>query len=228
MTRNLPRNIRYAWRVLARSPGFTLTVVLTLALVIGANGAVFSAIDAVLLKPLPFPDPDRLVRLRELHDETGETGVALARLRDWDRLTSTFEAITGYNVGNVATATTELPERTTFAAVTPGFFAVFGVAPALGRGFTDDEYRLGQSTTVIHSDSFWRTRFGADPTIVGTTVSVEAQSFSTVGVMPASFRFLDRDVQSWSAAPSTRLGCKTGARPSRIGTPSAGSRRVSR
>jgi hypothetical protein len=107
---------------LLRTPGFTLTVVLTLALGIGANTAVFSAIDAILLRPLPFPDGDRLVRLGEVVDGIGETiGVAPVRLEDWSRLSSTVEAIAGYTVEDVSDTTSGLPEQLRRTTVTPGF-----------------------------------------------------------------------------------------------------------
>jgi putative ABC transport system permease protein len=195
----LLRNVRYALRSLARTPGFTITIVLTLALGIGANSAVFSAIDAILLRPLPFADSDRLVRLTEIRDGSGETGVALARLLDWNRLSASFEGISGYSLGTASLTTVDVPEKLVFAMVAPRFLEVLGAAPAIGRGFIDEEHRIGQSTAVLYSDRFWHTQLGADPNVLGTTIGVEGQSLSIVGVMPASFRFLDRDVDSWSS-----------------------------
>lgn len=193
--------LRQTLRALAKTPGFTAIVVLTLAIGIGATTAVVSAIDAILLRPLPFPESDRLVRLGEVHESSTRSNVALARLRDWDRLSSTFEGITGYNVGTGSDTTGEFPERIRFAQVTQKFLQVFGVAPALGRGFTDEEFRFDQSAAVLQSDRFWRTRLGGDPAVVGGSVRIESTSYDTVGVMPADFRFLERDVDSWSTTP---------------------------
>ena len=127
------RNVRYAVRTLAHTPGFTVTVVLTLALGIGANTAVFSAIDAVLLRPLPFPDGDRLVLLTQTQEGSGETRIAPVRLQDWNQLNSTFEGITGYYVDDVVDTSRELPERFRRAFVTKGFFDVLRPLPRWGE-----------------------------------------------------------------------------------------------
>lgn len=197
----LLRNTRYVTRVLIKTPAFTLTVILTLAIAIGANSAVFSAIDGILLRPLPYPDSNRLVQLREVRAGSGESGVALARLLDWDRLNGTFDSITGYSTVDASLATGDLPERVVIATVAPRFFETLGAAPAIGRGFIPADHRLGQATTVVYSDGFWRTRLNADPSVVGTAIDVDGQSFVTAGVMPPSFRFLNPDVQSWSSLP---------------------------
>ena len=128
----IARNLRHAARSLGRAPGFALTVVATLALGIGANTAVFSALDAVLLRPLPFPDADRLVRLSQTQQASLETMIAPVRLEDWNRLNSTFSAISGYGVEDVSETSGDLPERVRRAFVTPRLLEVWGVAPALG------------------------------------------------------------------------------------------------
>lgn len=209
------RNVRYAVRVLLRTPGFTLTVVLTLALGIGANSAVLSVIDTVLLQPLSFPDADRLVRVRQVKEK--ETMIAPARLDDWRGMNSVFDGLTGYYVEDVSDTTGDLPERVRRAVVTNGFIPVWGVEPALGRGFTDDEYRAGAPAVVIISDWYWRDRLRSDPNVLGKTVRIENQSYSIVGVMPPSFRFPERDVSFFwpypadnSAAPDRQLQWYTG------------------
>jgi putative ABC transport system permease protein len=196
----LLRNVRYAVRTLTRTPGFTAAVVLTLALGIGANTAVFSAIDAVLLQPLPFPDGDRLMQLRQTQERTAETNIAPVRLEDWHRLNSTFEAITGYLTENVSETSGDLPERVRRASVTARFLDVLGVAPALGRGFTPDEHQIGAPSAVLISDRYWRRRFGADANVAGKSVRIGSTSLPIVGVMPASFLFPDRDVELWFPA----------------------------
>jgi predicted permease len=201
----LLRNLRYAVRVLARSPGFSLTVVITLALGIGANTAVFSVIDAILLRPLPFPQADRLVRIAESNEKFGDTPASMPRLLDWNRLNSTFEAITGYYVADGSDTRQEFPQRTQYGVVGPHFFEVLGVKPALGRTFNEAEHRVGGPTAVVLSDGFWRTSFRGDPGVVGTNVNVKDvggdMSFDVTGVLPASFQFHDRAVSSWSPAP---------------------------
>jgi putative ABC transport system permease protein len=161
------RNVRHATRTLARTPGFALTVVLTLALGIGANTAVFSAIDAILLQALPYPDSDRLVRISEVRRRTETIFSTPARVEDWNRLNSTFEAITAYSVSDGNDASGELPERTRYASVSPRFLEVLGVAPAIGRSFDDEAHRFGTPTMLLFSDRFWRDRFAADPSVPG-------------------------------------------------------------
>jgi putative ABC transport system permease protein len=192
------RNIRYAVRALGHAPGFTLTVVATLALGIGANTAVFSAIDAVLLRPLPFPDSDRLVLLTQTQEGSGETRIAPVRLQDWSRLNATFEGIAGHYVDDVIDTSRELPERIRRAFVTRGFFELLGVTPAMGRPFLDSEHSVGGPIVMIVSDRRWRS-LGADPMMVGRTIKTPYTSITTVGIMPATFQFPARDVDLWWA-----------------------------
>ena len=157
----LARNLRHAARSLGRAPGFALTVVATLALGIGANTAVFGALDAVLLRPLPFPDADRLVRLSQTQQTSSETMIAPVRLEEWNRLNSTFSAISGYGVEDVSETSGDLPERVRRAFVTPRLLEVWGVAPALGRGFSEEEHRFGGPAAALVSDRYWRSRLGS-------------------------------------------------------------------
>src|ERR1700730_6090189 len=153
---SIARNARYAVRGLAKTPAFTATVVLTLALGIGANSAVFSAIYAVLLRPLPFPDGDRLVKLAQSNPKTPEHFVAPPRLEDWNRLNSTFQAITGYYTEDESELSGDLPEKLKQALVAPRFLQVWGVAPALGRDFTPQEERFGGPDAVLITARLWR------------------------------------------------------------------------
>jgi putative ABC transport system permease protein len=195
------RDVRYAFRILRRSPGFASVAILTLALGIGANTAVFSAIDTVLLRPLPFPDGDRLMRLSQRLERSNETNIAPIRLEDWNRRNSTFEAITGYLMEDVSDTSGDLPEKVRRARVAPRFLEVWGIAPVLGRGFIDAEHYAGGPLAVLISDRYWRRRFGADPHVLNRTVRMESASFPIVGVMPASFLFPDRDVDLWVPVP---------------------------
>ncbi|HEX6996889.1 MAG TPA: ABC transporter permease [Gammaproteobacteria bacterium] len=193
----LLRNLRYALRTLARSPGFTATVVLTLALGIGANGAVFSGVDAVLLRPLPFPDPDRLVLVTQRQANSNETGIAPVRLEDWNAGNESFESLTGWTVEDASDTTGEFPERVRKAEVGPRFLATWGVSPALGRDFTAEEYRPGGPRAILIGDRYWRNRLGADPNVLGRTLRLNGVSYSVVGVMPPSFS-TGADVDLWT------------------------------
>jgi putative ABC transport system permease protein len=194
----LLRSLRHAVRCLVRTPGFTATAVLTLALGMGANSAVFSALDAVLLQPLPYPNPDRLVRLGQSTALADDTFVAAVRVMDWQRLTRSFDAITGYVAEDVSDVTGQLPERLRRARVLPGFLTVWGIAPVIGRGFTDDEHRVGGPPAVIISERYWHGRFGTAGDVLSKTVTFGNRSYRVVGVMPATFAFPERDVDWWS------------------------------
>ena len=191
------RNIRYALRALRRTPGFTVTVVLTLALGIGANSAVFSAIDAVLIRPLPFPNPHELLKLQQTHPTTGDTLVAAARLLDWRRASTSLAAVSGYVIGDVSDTTGDIPQRVQRATVLPGFFDVWGIHPILGRGFADAEHRLGGPGAVVISHRYWTMRFGGDPDVRSKAVRMGERSYQVVGVMPPGFAFLERETDWW-------------------------------
>jgi putative ABC transport system permease protein len=193
---NTLSNLKSAIRFIRKSPGFSLTVVLTLALGIGANSAVFSAIDAILLRPLPFPNANELVVLHQYNrtHKNPQGLLAPIRLEEWNRRNSSFQAIAGWYTENVSEISGPLPERLLRADVTPRFLQVFGVAPALGRDFTQAEERFGGPWAVLISDRLWRRRFHADPRAVGKTLRVDSGAVQIAGVMPASFRFPSADV----------------------------------
>ena len=196
-------NLKSAVRFLRKSPTFSLTVILTLALGIGANSAVFSAIDAILLRPLPFPNGDQLMRLEQYNPKSPgpQTFVAPIRLEDWNRLNSTFQAITGCYTEDSSETSGALPEKVTQAFVAQRFLQVMGVAPALGRDFNSDEERFGGPNAVLISDRLWRRRFGANPSALEKKLRLNGYSYSIVGIMPASFLFPERDVDLWSPIP---------------------------
>jgi putative ABC transport system permease protein len=190
------RDVRYGIRSLLRTPGFSLTIVLTLALGTGADTAVFSAVNTVLLRPLPFPDADRLVHITQTQQRSSDFSIAPVRLEDWNQQNSTLEAITGYLAEDVSDTSGDIPTRVRRASVAPRFFDVWGIAPAMGRGFSPADYQEGASVVVI-SDGYWRSRRNADPNVLGKQIRIGAAAFSIVGVMPASFRFPDRNVDLW-------------------------------
>lgn len=193
------RNLRLAVRALAKAPGFSAAVILTLALGIGANIAVFSAIDAVLLRPLPFPEGDQLMRLDQRDPKTPNTFVAPVRLEDWNRLNTTFQAISGYYTEDDSETTGILPERLNRALVAPRFLEVWGVSPQLGRWLTPQEEHFGGPNAVILSDHLWRRRFGGDPSALGKILRLNQYSYTIVGVMPASFGLAVRRVDIWTS-----------------------------
>jgi putative ABC transport system permease protein len=196
-------NLKSAFRFIRKSPTFSAAIILTLALAIGANSAVFSAIDAILLKPLPFPEGDQLMSIEQHHLKIAnpQTRVAPLRLEDWNRLNSTFQAITGYYTEDASESSGTLPEKVAAAFVAPRFLQVWGVAPAAGRDFTSEEEHFSGPSVVIISDHFWRTRFGANPSAVGKKIRVDNFSYSIIGVMPASFLFPAREVDLWLPVP---------------------------
>ena len=199
MLENIFANLKYAVRFVRKSPSFSVAVVLTLALGIGANTAVFSAIDAVLLRPLPFPNADRLTVLHEYKKKlkTPESFVAPVRLEDWNRLNSTFQAISGYYEDDATDTSGSLPEKITVAMVAPRFLQVMGVSPALGRDFAPEEERYGGPAAVLISDRYWRHQLQADPKAIGKRLRHGKSYPVVVGVMPASFHFPDRNVDLW-------------------------------
>ena len=196
-------NTRYALRMMRRDPGFTLVVVLTLALGIGANSAVFSAIDAILLKPLPFPEGDQLMRLSQhnVRAASWQVFVAPVRVEDWNRMNSTFQAITGYYTDDASETSGTLPERVTEAFVAPRFLQVWGIAPALGHDFSPVDERVGGPSVVLISDRYWRRHFSADPGVVGKKLRFGNYGQTVIGVMPASFLFPEREVDLWTPVP---------------------------
>ena len=193
------KDIRYGVRGLWKRPGFTAIAVLTLALGIGANTAIFSVVNAVLLRPLQFRDPDRLVMLWEDATFAGfpRNTPAPANYIDWKNQTQSFAdmaatAETTFNITGDGT-----PERITAYAVTANFFPLFGVSPELGRGFTADDDRPGAQKVAVLSHSLWQTRYGADPQILNREIQLDGEKHTVIGVMPAGFQYLEGDVRMW-------------------------------
>jgi putative ABC transport system permease protein len=184
------QNIRYAFRVLRKSPGFAAVAVLTLALGIGANTAVFSVVDAVMLRPLPYTDPERLVALWEKDDRGlgSRSNVAPANLVDYVRATPAFDGLAGYASTSMSLTKAGEPDQLLGEAITWNLFAVLGVAPAVGRPFVAAEDRPGRERVVILTDALWRGRFAGDPSILGRSITLNGEPYEVVGVMPAGFQ----------------------------------------
>ncbi len=196
-------NLKSALRFIKRSPGFAVTIVLTLALGIGANSAVFSAIDAIVLRALPFPDPGELVVLHQ-HDITEKTPsnfVAPVRLEDWNRLNSTFQSISGYYSSNASELSGPLPERMEEGLVAPRFFRTLGVTPQLGRDFLPEEEHFSGPHVAVISDRLWRRRFQGSPHVIGKSLRFSNYSLPIVGVMPPRIPFPDNNVDFWTVSP---------------------------
>lgn len=189
-----------AIRFLCKSPLFSTAVILTLALGIGANSAVFSAIDAVILRPLPYPNGNQLVAIYQ-QDSKGRDAnrfVAPVRLENWNQMSSTFQAISGYYLDDLSETSGSLPQKITECLVAPRFFELMGVSPVLGREFALNEEHWGGPSSVIISYRYWRRRFGGDPAVLGQKVHVGGSTSSIIGVMPASFHFPNTDVDVWT------------------------------
>jgi putative ABC transport system permease protein len=198
-------NLKSAIRFIRKTPSFSVAVILTLALGIGANSAVFSAIDAILLRPLPFPDGDQLMKLTEYDSkaQASQPFIAPLRVEDWNRLNSTCQAVAGYYIENASEISGVLPEKLTLAIVTPRFLNLLGISPELGRDFNSEEEHFGGPNAVLISDRLWHRRFAADPKVIGKRVVLSGflRPDLIVGVLPASFRFPDSDVDLWTVGP---------------------------
>ena len=198
---SLLQDIRYSLRRLAKSPGFTLVVVLTLALGIGANTAIFSAVNAVLLRPLGYADPERLVTIEHFYPSLGglKAPVSVPGFRDYQALGRTFESMAVEN-GWAANLTGQgEPVRVPGARVTGRFFGTLGVPALLGRGLLPGEDSAGREHVVVLSHGLWQRLFGGDRGIVGRALSLNGESYQVVGVMPEGFRdFFNRNVDLWA------------------------------
>jgi len=196
---SLRANLLSAFRFIRRSPSFAATIILTLALGIGANSAVFSAIDAIVLRPLPFPHGDELVRIhqRNRKGKAIEDLVSTQRVEDWNRLNRSFQVISGYSIGDVTYTSGALPEKLTLALVEPGFLRLWGLAPALGRDFSAGEEKFGGPNAVIVSHRFWQSQLHADPSVIGKAIHLSGLACTVVGVLPENLRYPERDIDVW-------------------------------
>src|SRR5579871_3347130 len=192
------QDLTYAGRALTKNPGFTTIAVATLALGIGANTAIFSVVHGVLLAPLPYPDPDRIVALSTFFPQTAKT---TPRLTGGDLLDirvdgQIFEALSSYNGGDMGV---QLPGRAEFTGVyfvNPDYFRVFGVRPAYGRLFESGD----QERAAVISQPFAERNFGAGPAALGHAIRIENRSYEIIGVLPGAFQF-PRRTDVWAPAP---------------------------
>jgi len=198
MLADLIADARYAIRELAKNPGFALVATLTLALGIGATSAIFSVIDGVLLRPLPYLAPDLLVRVHETVPQYGRFSVAPGNFLDWRRENQVFERIAAFSPGSGTLTDGDTVERVSNAEVSFDLFEVLGVPPMLGRGFSPEEDAPGRNGVIVLSHGAWQRRFGSDPGVLGRTVTLDGASMTVVGVMPPDFYFPSRQTELWS------------------------------
>ena len=199
------QDLRYAFRMLLKSPGFTIVAVLTLALGIGANVATFSVVYGVLLRPLPFPHPEQLVRIFDDLRGPNEEDVGMSAPELWDLAdrSGVFQEISAVAPSNSAVGGGERTVRAESLVTSPDYFALLGAKPQLGRVYTRQDAVPGFLEPVVISDGFWRGNYGSDPNIIGRKMRLDNDLYTIVGVMPPGFRHpgrtLDTDVEVWLA-----------------------------
>jgi putative ABC transport system permease protein len=181
-------DLRYGGRMLVKNPGFTLIAVVTLALGIGANTAIFSVVNAVLLRPLPYPEADRLIWLTERQEQIPTRWVSYPNFLDWRARNQSFEAMATIRSWPITLTGDGEAQSVASRMVTADYFRVMRVRPLLGRDFSSEEDRFGAPSVTVISHAFWRSQFGGDPEIVGRTITLNNQPFKVVGIMPEEFR----------------------------------------
>ncbi len=183
----LIQDLRYGIRMLLKKPGFTLIAVITIALGIGANTAIFSVVNAVLLSPLPYAEPERLVILSETKEQVQNRWVSYPNFLDWQERNRSFEAMSTIRGSTVILTGGGDPESLNARLVAADYFKVMRVTPLLGRAFNAEEDKPGTQLVTILSHEFWQRRFGADPDIIGSSITLDNRPFTVVGVTPAGF-----------------------------------------
>ena len=206
------QDLHHALRLMVRAPGFTFAALVTLALAIGVNTAVFSVVYGVLLRPLPYDDPEHIVMLSEEHPG-GNAIIRDPRLSNltfeaWRQSARTIQGISAYSIQTFTVVHGSDTERVNGGSLSPSAFATLGVSTAIGRFFRPDEAVDGNNTVVVLSDRFWRSRLSGDPNVVGRTLQINGRTCEVIGVAPSWFYFPDRDALLWTpyVMPSTTDG----------------------
>lgn len=217
----LAKDLRYGLRVMIKNRGFTLVAVITLALGIGANTAIFSVVNSVLLRPLPYPNAERLMTIWEDHRARNGPEREWASppgFEDWRDQTKSFDHVVAFQFWQPTLTGQGEPERLTGAQVSHDTFAMLGVTPALGRSFRPEEDHPGVESVVIISHGLWRKRFGADPSLVGRRIFLNGEGRMVIGVMPAGFKFpIIADADVWRPIqPVLNSGCRRGCTAIRV------------
>jgi predicted permease len=182
-------DLRYGVRMLLRNPGFGLTAILTLAIGIGANAAVFSIVNSILLKPLPYSDEERLVMVRDIGNHDAKTPMSFPRFVGWKNQKEIFESMGAYSFGSVDLTSPGEPQHFDILRASSDLLPVLGIVPQAGRGFMAEEELRSGPPAVLISDSFWRGRFNRDPSVVGGKLTLDGALFTVVGVLPRDFHF---------------------------------------
>ena len=231
---SLVQDLRFALRMLFKSPIFTLITVVTLALGIGANTAIFSVVDPVLLRPLPYPEANRLVFLWSTMNSQGVSlsGSALPDYHSWRDRNQVFEGLAAFYNGDFNLSSVgSPPELIQGAYITSNLFAVLKISPALGRLFTNEEEQFGRHHVVLLSYELWQRRFAGDRDIVGRQIKLAGESYAVAGVMPKGLPFFDNlpEVELWtplSFAPNDNMGTRNNHFINLVSRPRTGSPRL--
>src|SRR5215216_3518103 len=196
----LLQDLRYGIRMLAKSPGFTLVAVITIALGIGANTTIFSTINAVVLQPFSFPDQGRLVMLWEHNPEVGiiRGSVSPGNFAEWREQARSFDQLAAISQSYFDLTEGDQPERFAGYRVSANFFDMLGATAALGRTFNPEEDEPGRNQVVVLKHSIWQNRFGSDPDIIDKTITLNGKGFSVIGVMAQDFNFPFNGGEMWS------------------------------
>jgi putative ABC transport system permease protein len=193
---NLLKDIRYGIRGLLKRPGFTAIVILTLAVGIGASTAIFTVVNSVMLRRLPYRTADRIVAIQEVNAEGKRIQVTGPNFLDWRAQNTVFEQLAAIKSANLNLNLSDQAERIDVAQTSANFFDVFGVGPQLGRLFVQGDEQAGHEPIVVLSDALWRRRFGADSAIIGKPVTLDGKSYAVVGIAPAGFQYPDK-TEAW-------------------------------
>jgi putative ABC transport system permease protein len=185
----LLQDVRYGLRMLAKNPGFTVVAVVTLALGIGANTAIFSVVNGVLLNPLPYAQPDRLVALYSHNQQFSRSSISYPNFLDWVRNNHSFSSLAAFREDNFNLTGVGEPERVPVEMVSATFFPILGVKPVIGRTFSPQEDQIGAAPVVVISGGFWKRKFGSSPEVLGKTLSLNGVAYTVIGVMPSHFYY---------------------------------------
>jgi putative ABC transport system permease protein len=190
------KDVRYGMRGLTKQPGFTAIVLVTLALGIGASTAIFSVVNSVMLRRLPYPTADRIVAIQELNAEGKQRQVTGPNFLDWRAQNTVFEHLAAIKIGNANLTLADQAERINLAQTSANFFDVFGVGPQFGRFFVAGDEQAGHAPVVVLSDTLWRRRFGADPGVIGQQVTLDGTTYTAIGIAPAGFQYPQK-TEAW-------------------------------
>jgi len=199
---SLLQDLRFSARTLRKHPGFVITITLVLALGIGANSTIFSVVNAVLIRPLPYEAPDRIVMIWESNQSKAvpRSIVAPANFLDWKEQNHVFDHLAAFRFWYYTVTGAGNPQRYQGARVSADFFPLLGVKPEFGRNFGPEEERVGRDHVVILSHALWQSRLGGDPNVIGQTMTIDGEPFTIIGILPASFRFtrvLNAELELW-------------------------------